>query len=188
MDPRDLTPANDSAACANRTPQALPRAEWPTHPRYPSQLLLLGSHRNFRAVNDALRLHVMRGADLELTRRRWAQFIGAMRSHEAYEERKLYPYLARRWGVSFAEAEAGHEALHVADDAVRAAFHAQDRSAVIRALVEHGEVLAAHLELEEDAVIPLLLQLEPEEFERYTRTPASILMRDDAACVGGACG
>ena len=41
--------------------------------------------------------------------------------------------------------------------------------------------LDAHLNVEEDAVIPLLLALSPEEFDRYYRSPLSLLIPDQAA-------
>jgi len=48
-----------------------------------------------------------------------SQSIRRERSHEGYEERKLYPYLEYRWGVSLDEARTGHVELHArADDVV----------------------------------------------------------------------
>lgn len=91
-----------------------------------------------------------------------------MSGHEAYEERKLYPYLSRRWGVSFEAAEEGHEQLAVHDRAVRAALDSGEGLAA--ALRGHHEVLIGHLALEEEMVIPLLLALTPEEFEAYSNS------------------
>lgn len=117
------------------------------------------------------------------------RWVAAMRSHEAYEEGKLYPYLEHRWGVSLDEARAGHEELHLRADAVEAAFESGARPAesavdggdaggvVLRALRAHDYALDAHLEVEEDAVIPLLLALEPEEFVRYYDSPISLLIQ-----------
>ena len=120
------------------------------------------------------------------------RWIAAMRSHEAYEERKLYPYLEYRWGVSLDEARAGHDELHAHADEVVDAFRSLARPAdtadpadapevpsdnqVLRALEAHHRALDAHLNLEEEAVVPLLLTLSPEEFDRYYRSPLSLLI------------
>lgn len=100
-----------------------------------------------------------------------------MSNHEAYEEGKLYPYLTHRWGQSMAELEVGHRALHRQRTEVFAAFEAaasaDDEDLAIRARVRNAvdrfdAILREHLALEEDTVIPLLLELSPEEFADYT--------------------
>lgn len=141
----------------------IPRAEWRQHPRFETQALLLGSHANFRRISA----HLVEHAEAEPARAQalYTLWKRAMASHEAYEERKLYPFLANRWGVSFAEAEAGHERLAERDADVRAAF--ASGVGVRHALTAHHEVLIAHLALEEELVIPLLLTLSPEEFTEF---------------------
>lgn len=150
-------------------PPTLDRNLWRDHPNYPSQVLLLGSHANFRRINTYLIDQVRGGSDLYLAGSLYRQWIRAMRSHEAYEEHKLYPYLARRWGADMTAAEAGHQELHTAYDAVIAAFEDEDREQAVAALSHHNDVLTAHLALEEELVIPLLLALSPEEFRTFTR-------------------
>ena len=67
---------------------------------------------------------------------------------------------------------------------VRAAFEAGARpgdlddggGVVLRALRAHNYALGAHLDVEENAVIPLLLALEPAEFVRYYDSPISLLV------------
>ena len=84
------------------------------------------------------------------------------------------------------EARAGHEELHLRAYAVVEGFKSLARPAdplepeesdaenpVLRAL---DRTLCAHLDLEEEAVIPLLLALEPEKFEHYYRSPLSLLI------------
>lgn len=170
---------------ALRSPPELPRSQWAAHPNYPSQTLLLGSHANFLRVNaylvEAAEERSSPAWELELLYRRW---IGAMRSHEHYEEHKLYPYLGRRWSVSFKAAEEGHALLHEAHDAVIEAFAAlrtdpasQEGWRTLKdALSAHERVLSAHLELEEELVIPLLLGLEREEFESYMHSSIKTLL------------
>jgi len=160
---------------------ALDRSHWAAHPRWPAQTLLLESHESFRGwsrwIGDRVRVV---GAGDPRRRARWLArleddfgwWTRGMRSHERYEENKLYPFLAERWGATFDELEAGHRALGRARDAVAAGFAAvrgggmdahDDLSA---ALGDHGQVLLAHLDAEELRVIPLLLELEPGEFSR----------------------
>jgi len=172
----------------------IPREDWTAHPRFRSQALLLGSHANFRRVSSFLvdRAASEKFVGLHSLFDRW---IAAMRSHEAYEERKLYPYLEYRWQVSLDEARTGHSELHARADEVAEAFRSLARPAdpadpadstpdppdnpVLRALQAHDRTLGAHLDVEEEAVIPLLLALDPEEFHRYYRSPLSTLIPAD---------
>ncbi|MFT7582159.1 MAG: hypothetical protein ACI9MR_003841 [Myxococcota bacterium] len=173
------------ASMKTQTPQ-LSRDHWATHVNYPSQVLLLGSHENFRNVSRRLVDEARHPDRLTWVGHIYRRWISAMRSHEAYEERKLYPYLARRWGVSFAACEDGHETLHGRDDAVRAILREVDAGGtgaelgerLATALQRHDDVLVAHLEVEENAVIPLLLALSPAEFTRYSHNPLSVSLRD----------
>lgn len=142
------------------------REDWVDHENYPGQVLLLGSHQNFRRISRFLvdrARKVGYEADIESLYRRWKS---AMRGHEYYEENKLYPYLARRWGVSFDDAQAGHEALRARDREVLEAFIDASSAALVDALQRHDDVLIEHLRYEEDLVIPLLLELPCEEFRR----------------------
>lgn len=178
----------------------VPRDAWTRHPHWPEQVLLLGSHANFREISaylvaacEAL-LAQQSGTPLELGEdvqlpslatiasiyRRW---IAGMRSHESYEEYKLYPYLSRRWELSFEEAEAGHEQLHTRHDEVLAALAEAREGGLVTtrlhaALRAHDEALVAHLALEEELVVPALLSLEPREFHRYTMLSISSLMAE----------
>ncbi|MEM9188772.1 MAG: hemerythrin domain-containing protein [Myxococcota bacterium] len=146
----------------------IPRESWATHPNYPSQILLLGSHENFRMVQRMVEQKVADPsrplADAAYLFERW---MAAMSNHEAYEERKLYPFLVHRWNVDLGHLVAGHEALAARKNTVREAFRAEDRELSLAAVKEFGSTLFTHLELEEDAVIPLLLSLSPSEFRRY---------------------
>ena len=106
----------------------IPREDWTAHPRFRTQALLLGSHANFRKVSRYLvdQASRERFVGLHSLFDRW---IAAMRSHEAYEERKLYPYLEYRWGVSLDEARTGHGELHARADDVVEAFRSLARPA-----------------------------------------------------------
>ena len=162
MSTQPIRPAHS----ADPTLPDIPRAQWTAHPRFESQALLLGSHENFRAISRHLVTAAEAGeSDVGIGALYW-RWIAAMRSHEAYEEHKLYRFLAHRWGADFSIAQAGHVALHERDRAVRSALVTpEDRTTLSRALREHDEALVAHLEHEEDLVLPLLLELSPAEFE-----------------------
>lgn len=159
-------------------PPSLPRDAWPEHPHYPSQTLLLDAHRSFLEVSGVLIRATRGGEGRDLIESLYHRWIGAMRSHEGYEEDKLYPYLSRRWQLSFDAAEKGHRDLHEAHDEVVNAFALQERSSIVGALERHHEVLEAHLRLEEDLVIPALLGMSPDEFNRYYEGDLPTLLRD----------
>jgi hypothetical protein len=104
-----------------------------------------------------------------------------MKSHEGYEEGKLYPYLSAKYGVSLAILELHHKSLGLAEDRVYDAERAGDALQFAHALKKHDEVLVPHLHQEEDLVIPLLLALTPREFERYSNGHLAGLLRELAA-------
>ena len=152
----------------------LSREQWEEHPNYPRQTLLLHSHLSFLAINDYLVEQASRPQhDVRRLELRYRYWISAMRSHEHYEERKLYPFLEGRFGISFETSRRGHELLHEKHAAVLQAFQnvedddESSRARLVAALQDHLATLHAHLKTEEEAVIPLLLELAPEEFEAY---------------------
>lgn len=169
----------------------LAREDWPAHPRFPQQTLLLDSHEAFRKravwILDrvvAIEPTGAEGAAPLHRRRRWcrrmaddfALWMRGMRGHERYEERRLYPFLARRYGYSFAALEAAHRALHERERVVLEAFAALVAGAPDEG-VRHGELVTAlrayedalhvHLAAEEDLIIPMLLALDPSEFTAF---------------------
>ncbi|MEM7135273.1 MAG: hemerythrin domain-containing protein [Myxococcota bacterium] len=170
-----------------RATEYLDRTRWQSHPRYPAQTLLLGSHTNFVSINARLIGEAKTVEDPAALEWRYVRWIEAMRSHERYEEYKLYPYLARRWGVSFAGAQEGHRTLHDKHNEVMAAFRGLNdpdrdpttaRAKLVDALAAHHEALVDHLRVEEDAVIPLLLDLIPEEFQHYYHSSIQTLLAE----------
>jgi hypothetical protein len=101
-----------------------------------------------------------------------------MKSHEGYEEGKLYPYLNAKYGVSMAILELHHKSLGLAEDRVYAAENEGDALKFAHALKKHDEVLVPHLAQEEEMVIPLLLALAPRDFERYSNGHIAGLLRE----------
>lgn len=148
----------------------LPRDAWADHPRYPRQVLLLGSHESFRRTSASLVRRAESGGDAAAIGWVFDYWKSAMSGHERYEEHKLYPYLEARWGLSCDPLRAGHHQLAALDAAVRAAVDACDgpaTPALHTALATHDAALSAHLDVEEELIIPALLALSPDEFETY---------------------
>jgi hypothetical protein len=163
---------------------------------------LLRSHANFRAVSQILleRLEALmeikeptpwsRQRTLRFNFDLYRRWIGGMRSHEGYEEHKLYPYLAQRFGLSTNRLSEDHEEMHRLDDTIRTAWQTaiDDKTpetalpALLDALRAHDVHLDAHLIDEEDAVIPPLLSLPREEFARYYESNIRTLLTQSAAC------
>ena len=92
-----------------------------------------------------------------------------------------------RFDDPVAQLERGHAQLHTLADEVRAAAEAHDLDTMRDALVAFDRALVAHLRLEEDIVIPRLLELQPEEFLRYYHSSVSTL-RAQLDCAPGGCG
>jgi len=151
---------------------ALDRKAWASHPRFRTQALLLGSHENFRQTSAILISRAESGSDTTALRWVFQAWKGAMHSHERYEELKLYPYLHRRWGLSFDVAREGHRALSQAEEVVlaRAGEDGPASAGLTDALRRHDEILREHLALEEELVLPALLALTPDEFDHYSRS------------------
>jgi hypothetical protein len=105
----------------------------------------------------------------------------AMRSHEHYEEQKLYPFLRSRFGVTTSALEAGHEALHALEVDLRVAHEERDEPTWAIAMARYDARLREHLDEEEALVIPCLLALTPREFRSYYDGSAATVVRA-AAC------
>lgn len=167
----------------NETPSralpSVPRTAWEDHPKYPSQVLLLGSHRSFRRLSRTLAEAAAAGSDPGVIGLHYGMWMAGMRSHEAYEERKLYPYLEAHYPVRFDELRDGHEELHRIEAEVRSALAGDgDLAGAFR---RYDRALNDHLDLEEEAVIPLLLEMETDEFARFLESPIEVLLRRAAS-------
>ena len=148
----------------------LPREQWTSHPHYPDQVLLVGSHTQFRRFSRMLIDHAGVGQETATISQLFRYWKSGMHSHEAYEEKKLYPYLTARWGLSCALLRDGHHRLAAAEVDVLESIpgaHGTQSDALAQALAHHDEVLSKHLDEEEDVVVPALLALTPEEFDTY---------------------
>ncbi len=170
-------------------PPDIPRSAWPLHPNWPAHALLVQSHANFRLVSARLKTEVRSPRTVPAAARLFRRWMYAMSNHEHYEESKLYPYLEKRWGVSMLGLVEGHEGLHSQRAEVFAAFDALDaqdaldpkaeeraRVRIRGAIDGYDARLLAHLDLEEQTVVPLLLELSPTEFADYTLLPVHTLL------------
>lgn len=172
--------------------EPIPRERWAEHPRFATQTLLLGSHASFRRISEALlaaspATHEpasgdLVGASLAARQRMFDQWQWSMRSHEHYEEQKLYPFLRHRFGVTTAQLEAGHEDLHAIERELRAAADAGDETGWAAEMERYDHALDQHLGAEEDLVIPCLLALSPAEFRAYYDGSATSVVQGTACC------
>jgi hypothetical protein len=166
-------PMNAACELVPATPR-FDREAWVKHPNFPHHLLLLGSHKNFRNISKTLvtRAGLLEGEPTPLWRHdtgylfRWWQ--SGMMSHEHYEERKLYPYLSQRFCVSLGVLVGDHGEIDELRTVVTKALLEGDTTAIRSALTSFDGTLVRHLADEEDLVIPMLLDLEPEEFRDYS--------------------
>lgn len=162
---------------------SLPRDAWATHPKFPEQVLLLGSHASFRATSRRLIERADRGASRSNLLSTFSMWKYAMGGHEHYEEQKLYPFLEHRWGLETEILSEGHEALAQADRVVRDAHG----DALLAALEAHHDILMEHLDIEERTVIPALLALSAEEFRLYAENPLWRIL-EELPCAAGDAG
>ena len=106
--------------------------------------------------------------------------LASMSSHEHYEEAKLYPFLCWKYEVKLSFLEREHEQLHEEAEKVVAAVEelvgqsnptaeefATLKTRLVSACFGYDSLLRRHLLEEEDCVIPMLLELTPQEFEQY---------------------
>ena len=164
------------------TEPLFPRTEWEQHPNYPDQVLLLGSHDNFRRLSRYLVETAQAHPDnWRITCAIWfSRWQAAMGGHEHYEESKLYPYLARRYGMALETLVGDHRAMHELADGVRRSLLEDEPAAAHEMLRTYDDALVAHLRREEDLVIPMLLELPRDEFITYTSRSLKTLMANCA--------
>ena len=152
---------------------SLPPEGWASHPRFPQQVLLLGSHERFRGTGSRLIKALKQGESRTKLLSQFSMWKSAMERHEHYEEHKLYPFLEHRWGMETQDLSEGHVALDRADAVVRRA-HGAELGAALEA---HQDILLLHLDMEERRVIPALLALSAEEFVLYSSSPIRMLLK-----------
>jgi iron-sulfur cluster repair protein YtfE (RIC family) len=165
------------------------REAWTLHPHYPDHVLLVGSHQNFKRISTIL---VERASTLtapaeaqwrDETKRLFQWWQSGMRSHEHYEETKLYPYLEARYCMSLGPLVSDHGELDDGRSAVTNALTEPAHLPIQDALRSFHEVLVGHLQHEEDLVMPMLLELNRTEFQRFLgASPAELRLTASCSC------
>jgi len=151
---------------------------------------LLESHDGFIAAVDQFLERISQvETGLQLNARQVQRFAGrlakefrelqwGMGCHERYEESKLYPFLAQRFGAVCEPLAEQHESLHALGaecETLLAAAAAElatgsplDLVAAKNLVDDYRQLLTNHLRQEEEIVIPLLLSMSPREFQCYS--------------------
>jgi len=111
-----------------------------------------------------------------------------MSGHEHYEEVKLYPYLCWKFDVKLGFLEKQHQNLHAQEEKLSAILteifglevekdeqeqqklFLDKKELLQKEFLKYDYLLRQHLLEEETCVIPMLLQLTPEEFSVYYDT------------------
>lgn len=164
------------------------RTPWLSHPRFESQALIVASHDDFLRAGEAFSARLatlQRGDGLSLRARKrqvdklpegFSAWRWSMGCHERFEEERLYPQLLRRLGVSCQHLADEHESLaasaRLCEESLSAiAIDAHESFAVAgEQLRRYREALAQHLRVEEELIVPRLLELSETDFVGFMGT------------------
>jgi iron-sulfur cluster repair protein YtfE (RIC family) len=144
------------------------RATWKEHPNAagPASMLLF-IHDHFRATSERLRSLVAGGADATTLAREFRPLAEVLHHHHHAEELMLFPAILRATGVAPERLVEDHVELMGAIDDVNASFtRTSTRERIEAALARFDDVLRAHLDREEELVVPVLLAMTPAEANR----------------------
>ncbi len=136
-------------------------AAWRAHPNASGPAyMLLGIHDQFRKASAYLveqrELHAIAHVFLPLAR--------TLHHHHHAEEAMLFPLVEKRTGVAPERLQSDHEELTDAIDAVEAGVMARlGTEAIVPLIQRFHTVLVEHLDREEDLVVPVLLELTPQQ-------------------------
>jgi iron-sulfur cluster repair protein YtfE (RIC family) len=145
------------------------RTAWEKHPnaRGPASTLLM-IHDQFRVASERLLLLVEREAesDFAWVARAFMPLAQTLHHHHHAEEMMLFPMVLRRTGVEPEQLVSDHEELTRAIAAVEASLSPGSdagKAFALAAVATFDEILTAHLDREEALVIPVLLEMAPDE-------------------------
>jgi iron-sulfur cluster repair protein YtfE (RIC family) len=142
-------------------------ALWREHPNADGPaLMLLSIHDQFRAASTHLVRLVAEDQSPAVFRRVFSRLAHVLHAHHHAEEAMVFPLIRRRTGVAPEQLQADHDELTAAIEAVETSLGAQDSARVGEAIKRFDEILVAHLDREEELVIPVFLQLQPHELWR----------------------
>ena len=153
-----------ASACA-RVLRLSNHAAWKKHPNIGGPAsTLLGFHEQFRVASERLLLLVDREDDLAWVGRAFQPLAQTLHHHHHAEEVMLFPVVHRLTGTAPERLVTDHETLMSAIDAVEASLRAgADKERAKAAVLRFDDVLLAHLDREESLVIPILLEMTPNE-------------------------
>ncbi|KAJ3237366.1 hypothetical protein HDU81_009588 [Chytriomyces hyalinus] len=149
--------------------------------------------KGIRNLNHAT-FQTASGASPKVLRDQFLKWHNNMGNHERYEESKLYPFLARRWSIDTLYLTKEHGEMHQKRDRVLALFSkylnfenniSQHGKPTVTAAAKELELamedydtyVCIHLQEEEEFVVPMVLELEPEEYVEFGELGLTELLR-----------
>lgn len=141
------------------------RARWRTRVEGPAAMLL-GIHDHFRVSSERLRFMFAREGDVPhgWIARAFDPLAQMLHHHHHAEEAMLFPFIEKQTGAAPERLVADHGELTAAIDAVYDALRGDVTSAEAAAvLARFDDVLVDHLDREEGLVLPVLLELDPDD-------------------------
>lgn len=122
--------------------------------------MLLGIHDRFREASAFL----LEQRDLAAIARVFLPLAGTLHHHHHAEEAMLFPVVEKHTGVAPAQLQTDHDEITDAIDGLEAALRARHPVATLAPLIRRfHDVLIAHLDREEELVVPVLLALTPHQ-------------------------
>jgi DUF438 domain-containing protein len=140
---------------------------WRTHPNAGGPAgMLLEVHDYFRAVSAHL-LSLANGAGehgIPTLARMFIPLAQTLHHHHHAEEAMLFPLIHRQTGTAPEQLVTDHDEMSAAITRVEAALRARTDAEVVKsALASFHAILIAHLDREEGLVVPVLLEMTPNE-------------------------
>lgn len=123
--------------------------------------MMLAIHDQFRAASHHLVQLVARGAGVVAIGRVFSQLAQVLHHHHHAEEAMVFPLVQRRTGLAPERLQTDHDEMTAAISAVETALDAGAN--VAEAITTFHEILIPHLDREEELVIPIFLQVPPQE-------------------------
>jgi hemerythrin superfamily protein len=138
------------------------KAEWRTHPNAPGPAsMLLAIHDQFRAVSTRLVQLVDAGQPAVTLARVFVPLAQTLHHHHHAEEAMVFPFVHERTGIETEQLVIDHAQMTEAIAMVEASF--RSGAGIQAAVARFHEILIAHLDREEELVIPIFLELDPHE-------------------------
>lgn len=125
--------------------------------------MLLGIHDQFRAASNELLRLVAQDQGLAAIARVFSPLAQVLHHHHHAEEAMVFPLVHRRTGVAPEQLQTDHDEMTAAIEAVESRLRARDGDRVREAITRFHEILVTHLDREEELVIPVFLELQPDE-------------------------